>query len=83
MLRIETLYAIQGDLEKFVLLYRYPKSTLYYPKIGQHSYCKIDQCYLFRTLKNTFMTFPECQIILISPPPTKNEPEIGNIKNVI
>ena len=44
MLRIETLYAIQGDSEKFVLLYRYPKSTLYYPKIGQHSYCKIDQC---------------------------------------
>ena len=27
--------------------------------------------YLFRRLKNTFMTFPERQIILISPPPKK------------
>ena len=28
MLMIETLYAIQGDSEKFVLLYCYPKSTV-------------------------------------------------------
>ena len=40
--------------------------------------------YLFRRLKNTFMTFPERQIILISPPPKKiNHPEIGNLKNAI
>ena len=41
--------------------------------------------YLFRRHKNTFMTFPERQIILISPPPPpkKNEPKIGNIKNAI
>ena len=39
--------------------------------------------YLFRRLKNTFMTFPERQLILTSPPPKKNQPDIGNIKNAI